>query len=191
MEESLDHWFKREVLAHEDALQRYLLRVWPRREDVYDLRQETYARVFEAAAASRPQSARSFLFTTARHLMTDRLRRERVVSIEAVGDMDVLNVLIDEVSPEQRAIARQELKRLAQAFDRLPPKCREVVWLRRVQEITQKEVAQRLGISEKTVEKQVSKGGRLLAEYLSSAAVPAGQDKQPGAVAEEHEHGKR
>ncbi len=191
MDDSLDSWFKREILIHEEALQRYLLRVWPRRQEVSDLRQETYARVYEAAAATRPGAARSFLFTTARHLMTDRIRRERVVSIEAVGDIDVLNVLVDEVSPEQRAMARQDLKRLAQAFDRLPPRCREVVWMRRVQDMAQKEIARRLGIGEKTVEKQISKGSRLLAHYMRAEA--DGASTASGSMTKEggYEHGRQ
>lgn len=166
MDDSLNNWFAREILAHEGALMRYLLRSWFRREEIHDLRQEIYVRIYEAAAKARPAMPKSFLFTTARHLMTDRLRRGRVVSIEAVGDLDVLNVLIDEVSPERRMGARQELKRLTDAFDRLPDRCREVVWLRRVEELSQKQVAARMGISEKTVEKQVAKGARLIAEYF-------------------------
>ena len=166
MDDSLNNWFAREILVHESALMRYLLRSWFRREEIHDLRQEIYVRVYEAAAKTRPAMPKSFMFTTARHLMTDRLRRGRVVSIEAVGDIDALNVLIDEVSPERRLGARQELKRLTDAFDRLPDRCREVVWLRRVEELSQKAVAARMGISEKTVEKQVAKGARLIAEYF-------------------------
>ena len=166
MDDSLNNWFAREILVHESALMRYLLRSWFRREEIHDLRQEIYVRVYEAAAKTRPAMPKSFMFTTARHLMTDRLRRGRVVSIEAVGDIDALNVLIDEISPERRLVARQELKRLTDAFDRLPDRCREVVWLRRVEELSQKAVAARMGISEKTVEKQVAKGARLIAEYF-------------------------
>ncbi|HEY0859481.1 MAG TPA: sigma-70 family RNA polymerase sigma factor, partial [Pseudoxanthomonas sp.] len=77
-----------------------------------------------------------------------------------------INVLIDEVSPERWCGGRQVLKRLADAFDRLPDRCREVIWLRRVEELPQKEVASRLGISEKTVEKHVAKGIRLIAEHF-------------------------
>ncbi len=166
MDDSLDAWFAREILAHEDALVSYLRRSWGNRDDIHDLRQETYVRVYEAAARMRPTTPKSFMFTTARHLMTDRLRRGRVVSIETVGDLDALNVLVDEISPERRLDARQVLKRLADAFDRLPDRCREVVWLRRVEELSQKQVAARLGISEKTVEKHVAKGVRLIAEYF-------------------------
>lgn len=166
MDDTLDNWFIREILVHESALMRYLLRSWYRHDEIHDLRQEIYMRVYEAAAKARPAMPKSFMFTTARHLMTDRLRRGRVVSIDAVGDIDALNVLIDELSPERHLGARQELKRLTDAFDRLPDRCREVVWLRRVEELPQKEVAMRMGIGEKTVEKQVAKGMRLIAEYF-------------------------
>lgn len=166
MDDSLDDWFAREILVHEAALVSFLHRAWSDRAEIHDLRQETYVRVYEAAGKCRPTTPRAFLFTTARHLITDRLRRGRVVSIEPMGDPDALNVLIDEVSPERRLDARQVLLRLGAAFDRLPPRCREVVWLRRVEDLPQKEVAARMGISEKTVEKQVAKGVRLLAEYF-------------------------
>jgi len=69
-----------------------------------------------------------------------------------VGDFAALNVLVDVVSPEARAGAHQELRQLARALDDLPKKCREVVWLRRIDDMSQKEVAKRLGLSEKTVE---------------------------------------
>ncbi|HET7126250.1 MAG TPA: sigma-70 family RNA polymerase sigma factor [Lysobacter sp.] len=173
MDESVESWFAREILAHEEALVRYLRRCWPHADDVHDLRQETYIRVFEAARRERPHQPKSFLFTTARHLMADRLRRGRIVSIEAVGDFESLNVPMDEAGPERRHDARQSLRRLAEAFDRLPDRCREVVWLRKVEELPQKEVARRLGIAEKTVEKQVAKGARLIADYMfGEAGVP-------------------
>jgi RNA polymerase sigma-70 factor (ECF subfamily) len=166
MDKPLDAWFAREILAHEASLVRYLRRSWRNRDEVHDLRQEAYIRVYEAASKALPTSPKSFLFTTARNLMADRARRERVVSIEVRGELESLNVLIDEVSPEQQASASEELRRLAEAFDQLPPKCREVVWMRRVEDLSQRQVAGRLGVSEKTVEKHVAKGVRFLADCL-------------------------
>lgn len=162
----LDDWFVREILVHEDALMRYLRRCWPRRDELHDLRQEVYCRVYEAAAKALPASPKSFLFAATRHLMADRLRRGRVVSIETVGDLEAMNVLVDEVSPERVCGGRQVLHRLAEAFDRLPRRCRQVVWLRRVGDLPQREVAQRMGISEKTVEKHLAKGMLLLASHF-------------------------
>ncbi|QWP77355.1 sigma-70 family RNA polymerase sigma factor [Lysobacter sp. K5869] len=179
MDNDLDAWFAADILTHEAALVQYLRRAWPHPDEVHDLRQEVYVRVYEAAGKARPHQPKSFLFATARHLMTDRLRRGRVVSIEPVGDFESLNVLIDECSPERRLGARQNLRRLAEAFDRLPERCREAVWLRRVEELPQKQVAQRMGITEKTVEKQIAKGMRLLAEHYfggDAALLEAGED---------------
>jgi RNA polymerase sigma-70 factor (ECF subfamily) len=88
------------------------------------------------------------------------------VAIDAVGDLDALNVLIDTISPERRTSAYEDLRRLAEAFDQLPPKCREAVWMRRGDDLRQKDGATRLGISPKTVEKHVMKGMKLLAAAM-------------------------
>lgn len=196
MEETLDAWFKREILVHEAALVRFLNR-WPNRDEMHDLRQEVYIRVYEAAAKARPTtSPKTFLFQTARHLLIDRVRRSRIVSIEGVADLDVLNVLVDDVSPEQRVHARQELNLLARAFARLSPKCREVIWMRRVDQLSQKEVASRLGITESSVEKHVIKGTRLLADAVFGRDTLMSPQSEPhGARQEtpdsESEHGKQ
>jgi len=142
--DSLDTWFKREILVHEASLLRYLGRVWPRHDEIHDLRQEIYVRLYESAQRSRPATPRAFIFATARNLIADRIRRARVVSIEAVGDPDALNVLVDEASPERKLSAWQDLRRLTRALNSLPPRCREVVWLRKVDELSTKEVADQL-----------------------------------------------
>lgn len=166
MHDLLEQWFAEEILVHEPSLMRYLARVWPNRDEISDLRQDVYVRVFESAMRELPASPKAFLFTCVRHLMIDRVRRNRIVFIGAQWDLDALNVLMDEVSPEQRMAALQELGALAQAFDRLPPRCRSVMWLRKVERLPQRAVAARLGINEGAVEKQVARGMRLLAAML-------------------------
>ena len=177
---SLNLWFAREVLVHEAALLRYLARVWPNRHDVHDLRQDIYIRVYEAARLSPPSSAKAFLFSTARNLLIDRVRRSRIVTIRSVGDFAELNVLTDEVTPERQMTAGQELAQLARAFRRLPPREREVIWLRRVDELPQKEVAQRLGISEKTVETHLRRAVQTMANslYSRTARQTPGESRQ-------------
>jgi RNA polymerase sigma-70 factor (ECF subfamily) len=162
----LDQWFAREILPHEGLLVGYLTRVWPNSADVLDLRQDIYVRVYESARRSRPTSPKAFLFTTARNLMTDRVRHSRVVSIDSTQDFDDLNVLVNEVSPERHLSARQELRTLAKAFDALSDKCRNVVWLRRVEGLSQRETAQRLGLDEGAVESQLGRGVRALTQAV-------------------------
>jgi RNA polymerase sigma factor (sigma-70 family) len=189
MDDTPSDWFVREILPHEAALTRYLTRAWPNPADVQDIRHDAYVRVFEAAKKDRPRSPKSFLFATARHLMADRARRNRIVSIDLLEDLDSLNVLIDEVSPERRTSARQQLMRMTAAFNRIPAKCREVVWLQRVEGLAQKEIAARLGIAKGTVEKHAFTGIRLLAEFFYGDAQTGTADGERSSE-NEARHGK-
>ena len=166
MSSDLDAWFAGNILPHEAALTRYLRRAWRNPADVPDIRQDVYIRVYESAADRRPELPKAFLFATARNLLTDRIRRGRIVSIDYTQDLDSLNVLIDDLSPEQRLSAREELGRLAKALDALSSPCRDVIWLRRVEGLSQREAAQRLGMLEGTLESHLCRGLRALAEAL-------------------------
>jgi RNA polymerase sigma factor (sigma-70 family) len=181
---ALDHWFAAEILPLEGVLLRYLFRVWPNTSEVLDLRQDIYVRVYESAARSLPTSPRAYLFTIARNLLADRVRRGRIVRIDSTQDLEVLDVLIDELSPERRLSARQELQSVARAFDSLSDKCRNVVWLRRVEGLSQMETAQRLGMAEGAVESQLARGVRVLASAVFGAMQSSVEQKGVG----QHRH---
>jgi RNA polymerase sigma-70 factor (ECF subfamily) len=165
--QSVDQWFVTEVLPLEQALMRFLRRNWRDHAEIADLRQEIYVRVYEAAHRERPHPLKPFLFQTGRNLMIDRLRQSNVVKIETMDDIGWLDVLDADPGPEQRVAARQELRRMQAALDELPPRCREVIVLRRVHGFSQREVAAKMGIKEETVENQVVKGMRMLAAATS------------------------
>jgi len=177
MDDALDSWFKSEVVIHDEALTRYLRRSWPRSHEVNDLRQEIYLRVYAAARTHIPDVARTFIFAVARRLIIDRLRHQRVVAIDSVTDFETLNVLVDDISPERDMAAHQELRKLAEALDGLSPKCREVVWMRRIDDLSQKEVAERLGLSERAVERYIMKGMKRLAEAYFGEHEAADEDE--------------
>jgi RNA polymerase sigma factor (sigma-70 family) len=159
---SLKAWFLQEILPHEPALTRSLARVCADHAEVLDLRQDIYIRLMEAAKRSRPLAPRAFLFATARNLVVDRVRRGRIVSIEFTQDLDALNVLIDEVSPERDLSAHQQLAKLADAFDALPDRCREVMWMKKIEGRSQKDIARELKIAENTVEWHLMTGMKQL-----------------------------
>ena len=148
-------------------LVRFLRRNWPDSAEIADLRQETYIRVYEAARRKRPSPVRPFLFFVARNLMIDRLRHRNVVPIETLADADWLNISDHEPAPEQRVAARQELQFMQDALNQLPPRCREVVILRRVHGYSQREVAEKMGIKEETVESQMAKAMRILTDAVA------------------------
>src|SRR6185437_15804496 len=167
--EEVRAWFIREVLPLEPALMQYLRRNWRRRDDVADLRNDIYVQVFEAALKNLPEKPQQFVVTTARNLLIDRLRRERIVAMEAMADLDALEGAADAPGPERIAIARDELRLLQRAMERLPRRTQEIIVMRRVEGLSRAEISVRLGISQETVSAHVTDGMRALTEMLFGA----------------------
>lgn len=169
----LEAWFIREVLPLEADLMQFLRRSWQNTVDIEDLCQEVYVRTYETAQERIPRPARPFVFTIARNLVIDRARREQVVPIEAVADLEHLGVALDTPSPERVALARDELRLLQAAIDRLPPRRREVVILGRIEGLTGREIAARLGVTEQTVGEHLTEGIRALTDMLLAEPQPS------------------
>jgi RNA polymerase sigma factor (sigma-70 family) len=159
-------WFVREVLPLEGALMQFLRRSWRNRSDVEDLCQDVYVRVYEAAQKQIPDPVKPFVFTTARNLLINRVRREQIVPIESIGDLGALDIAADEPGPDRNVMAREELRRLQAALDSLPPRCREAVTLRKIEGLSRREIAARMGISEDTVHRHLTDGRYALADLL-------------------------
>jgi RNA polymerase sigma factor (sigma-70 family) len=172
-DEEVSRWFCAEVLPLEANLLRFLRKHWWEAGDIDDLRQEVFTRMFEHCRRQPPpESALAFMLTVARNLLVDASRRKQIVSIEAFADVDALAIGVEELTPERHHAGRSELRRLQAALERLPARCREVVQLRKVDGLSQREVAARMGIAEDTVERQVSKGIRALAAALAEEGPP-------------------
>jgi len=130
--------------------------------DAEDLIQDLYLKL----SAMRPEEAidnpSAFLYRTAVNLMLDRARSARRSSARdddwrqtrgaRVGGVDVA----DEASPEAAAASRQRLARLVEAVRALPPQTRRAFELHKFEGLSHVETAERLGVSRKTVEKQIS-----------------------------------
>ncbi len=162
----VDTWFEREVLPLEAGLMQFLQHNWRNKSDISDLRQDIYVAVYESALQKLPDSPKAFVYAIARNLLIQRTRRQQIVPIEAVADFDVLGAVTDTPSPERAAIARDELRRLQAALDRLPPRCREAFVLQQVEGLTRQEIADRMGVSDKTVMTHLRDAGLALANIM-------------------------
>ena len=167
-------WLGRQVLPHEPALRAWLSCRRLGGLDVDDIIQETYSRLMTAESVQHVHDTRSYTFQVAGSVVIDHLRRMKVVSIASVPDLDTLEVVSDEPSPERQVIDRDELHRLAGTIARLPGRVREVFTLRRVYGLSQREVAEKMGIAESTVEKHMARGFLLMLEQFRDGGKQAG-----------------
>lgn len=170
--DELSRWFAAEVQPHEAALRAWLRSQFPQLPDVDDLVQETYTRVLRARERDEVRSPRALLFTTARHLAIDWARRNRIVAFEPITEVESRPVYDEGRGVAESAAHRQELEILTHAIQSLPDRCRQVLTLRKIYGLSQKEIAAQLGISEHTVEVQVANGMRRCTEFLARHGLP-------------------
>ncbi len=138
--------------------------------DAADLRQEIYTRVYESALERIPDNPKNFLFVSARNLLLNLVRHEQIVPIEAMADLEGLNVATDAPGPDRAAIARDELRQLKAVLGALPARAREAVTLAYFEGLTGKEIAERMGVTQSAASKHLSHGMRLLTDLLHERA---------------------
>jgi len=155
-------WLARNVLPHEALLRAKLGGMCLYDLDIEDVIQEMYARFMTHPSLDSIRYPRQYALLTARGIIIDHVRHSRVVSITSSGNLEMLEIPAPDINTEERIEFQQEINVVMAALDQLPKTCRETLVLRRVEGLPQREVARRLNISEKTVEKHMATGVRLL-----------------------------
>jgi RNA polymerase sigma factor (sigma-70 family) len=161
-------WLVHEIYPHEAQLRGYLRRFLNRPSDITDCIQESYARLLTLAEAELMliRCPHAFLFTTARNVALEWLRKQRAILHKTDPEMELANLSDESPSAYEQINSRQELELLADAVASLPVRCRQVLTLRKLDGVSQKEIATRLRISENTVEKHARNGVRLCAAFF-------------------------
>ena len=155
------------ILQHEPELRSWLRHHFRsvNSADIDDLVQEVFARIWALEDLSNIRNGRAYLYATLQHLLVEKVRRSRIVSIETLGDVDSLNVIDGSPGPERRVSASQEVERLRRIVAELPQQCRRVFELRKFHGLSQRDIAQLMGLSEKTIENYIA---RALTRILAS-----------------------
>ena len=139
--------------------------------EVEDIVQETYVRVCQSNAADEIRSPRSFMYRTAMNIALNHANKAETrlsESLEAVGDGRAEAWRNPGSDTLDRVCSLEEFAFFCDAVRSLPLQCRRAFVLKKVYGHSYSEIAQKLQISEKTVEKHISKGLVLCRSYMSA-----------------------
>jgi RNA polymerase sigma-70 factor (ECF subfamily) len=159
-------WVVANVIPHEANVRSWLQQSRVSPEDIDDLIQEGYCRLARLDAVDHIDRPDGYFFQIVRNLHRDQIRRARIVRIDLVGEMSALSVCSEEPSPERIVAAARELEHVRRLIGTLPPLCRQIIELRKMDGVPQKEIARRLRLSESIVENEAVRGTRLIMEAL-------------------------
>jgi RNA polymerase sigma factor (sigma-70 family) len=165
----IDRWFIDHVYAHRSGHRRFALHLLRSEEDAEEVLQEVYARLMALQDWSRIADPNAFAIRMIRNLAIERFRRADVVRIDRAVVLHDLDPMDESPAPDSVAIHRAELRRVATAMDGLPERCREALYLRRIDGLPPGAVAEKMGIAVSTVEKHLVKALRLLHAALKTA----------------------
>jgi len=125
-----------------------------------DLAQETYLRLVGRDAAAPAETPRGLLMTVAANLARDAFRRERVRSDYAARAWGAM------APPDTGGHTAEDDLAVRQAILSLPPKLRDVLLLSKIGGLTNREIAQRYGLSVRAIDKRLQKAITLFVAQL-------------------------
>lgn len=151
-------WFEAELQPHAARLRAWLRSQFPDIADVEDFVQEALMQVLRAHAVTPVRSPKAYLFVAARNLALSHKRREAVRRTGSLEEISAWSLPDEEIDVRHDVARAQELEMLTEAIQRLPTRCRQVLTLRKLYGLSQKETAAQLGIAEHTVEIHTATG---------------------------------
>ena len=160
-------WFAEHVEPHAPMLRAWLQSRFGPDCEVDDIMQEAFLRVLQARREQTLQSPKAFLFAVARNLALDQVRRGKVTSPNGVVPLDSLELIDDRECVPEIVARNQELEFLTQAIQSLPDRCRQIFTLRKIYNLSQAEIAARLGVSAHTVSAQLTIGVHKCTEFFA------------------------
>jgi RNA polymerase sigma factor (sigma-70 family) len=150
-------WVAETVIPYEGTVRAWLARARVVDEDIDDIVQEAYCRIAGLDTVDHITRPGAYFFSIVRNLLLQRIKRSRIVSIDMIAEIETY-AIDDSPSPEREAAGRRDFARLRAIMAELPERCRRIVEMRKIEGISQKEIARRIGVTESIVENDVHQG---------------------------------
>ncbi|MET0310023.1 MAG: sigma-70 family RNA polymerase sigma factor [Sphingomonas sp.] len=176
--DTISAWIGREILPHERAVRSWLSRRWGHVVDANDVIQEAYCRIASLTSVDHIRSPAAYFYRTAHTVATDIMRRSGVINFTSVTEIEWLNVMDNEPLADRAMAAAQELERVNSLLAELSDTCRKAIELRRIEGVSQRETAERLGVSEDVVRNHLVRGVQRVLKVLAAQDAHMSGDEQ-------------
>ena len=156
---------------HNEALLRFLALRLGSQQEAKEVAQEAYVKLLSLQEPGAISFLRTFLFTIAANLATDRVRARQRRSFTG-------SLLFEEFrsglpSPEQQLAGEQELDIVQRLIAELPPKCRRAFLLQRINGLSTAAIAAQMGLSERMVRHHILRAVAFCRAGLDAATAKA------------------
>ncbi len=127
-----------------------------------DLAQDAFVKLWENRGSIKKSTVKSYLYTIANNTTINQLKRNQL-KYKFQGQLEVSSEF---ENPEFQLIKKEYEIKLNDALAKIPEGSREVFLMNRIEGLKYKEIAERLGLSVKAIEKRMSKAIYILNEIL-------------------------
>lgn len=166
-QEKLEADFLAAYDAHADALFRHVLLRARDRDAATDIVQETYSRAWLYLSQGKTiDYMRAFLYRVANNLIVDQSRRKRSSSLDKLIEEDGFEVKDETLKDPAEIPQAREAAAMLGTLDEI---YRTAITMRFIEELTPKEIAQKLGVSENVVSVRIHRGIARLSKMMNGA----------------------
>ncbi|WP_019531567.1 RNA polymerase sigma factor [Dasania marina] len=153
--------------SYKDSLHRHIYRLLRNKDDAQELMQETYIRVLQRENLEQQESsAKAYLFKIATNLVIDKTRKDARQQLQQHVSIDDEELVSNNPSPDRQVQSQQVMTQLKIILNQLSPRGRHIFILHRFHDMSYPEIADKLNITTRTVERQMSIAMTLCREKL-------------------------
>jgi RNA polymerase sigma-70 factor (ECF subfamily) len=167
-EDLVSAWIGREILPHERGVRSWLARRWGHVLDPNDVIQEAYCRIASLGSVDHIRSPMAYFYRTAQTVAADIMRRSGVINFTSMTEIEWLNVMDSAPLADRTIAAAQEVERVNGVLSELSETARKAIELRRIEGVSQRETAERLGVSEDVVRNHLVRGVQKVLQRLAA-----------------------
>jgi len=164
----VDRWLCEEVLPHKHAYLALARRLTRNAEVASDIVQDVYAEVLQGDNWKTARDPKAFVLRIVYCRAVNWVNRQKIVPIHQLPEYEGLSFA--DFSPDafDSLSGREELGAVMEILEEMPTRCRQVITMRRIEELPPREIARRLGIDGVTVRRHMARGLALLTKGLAA-----------------------